>query len=110
MSPIDSLRILKESFVHLINVEANLVQEHSGQNQKDLIRGLEADKTENAISSVTAAASIITSICSNFDSQHDIIKHSNRHIKHISEEDINILKISLTMLIQYNTSLEVQKF
>ncbi|CAG2210827.1 unnamed protein product [Mytilus edulis] len=54
--------------------KADLVQEHSARNQKDLIRGIGADKTENAISSVTAAAPIITSICRNFDSQHDIIK------------------------------------
>ncbi|VDI22228.1 Hypothetical predicted protein [Mytilus galloprovincialis] len=103
MSPIDSLRILEGSFVNLRggvgnNVEADLVQEHSVRNQKDLIRGLGANKTENAISSVTAAAPIITSICRNFDSQHDITKKGNRHTKHISEEDVNILKKSLRKL------------
>lgn len=68
MSPIDRLKILEGSLVNVRggtwnNVDADLVQKHSARNQKDLIMGLGANKTENVISSIIAAAPIITSIC-----------------------------------------------
>ncbi|CAG2192672.1 unnamed protein product [Mytilus edulis] len=66
------------------NIEANLVQEHSVRNQKELIRVLGANKTETAISAVTAAAPVISQICRNFDAEHKIPKKASRHSKIIS--------------------------
>ncbi|VDH95939.1 Hypothetical predicted protein [Mytilus galloprovincialis] len=93
LSPLEKLRVLEGSMVNLRggqgnNIEADLVQEHSVRNQKELIRGLGANKTETAISAVTAAAPVISQICRNFDAEHNIAKKASRHSKIISTENL----------------------
>ena len=58
LSPMDRIRVLEGSYVNLrggkgSNVEADLVQEHHIRYQKDLIKGLGANKTELAIKRAT---------------------------------------------------------
>ncbi|CAC5375610.1 unnamed protein product [Mytilus coruscus] len=100
LSPLDKLRVLEGSMVNLRggqgnNIEADLVQEHSVRNQKELIRGLGANKSETAISAVTAAAPVIAKICMNFDAEHNIPKKASRHSKVISTEDKKVVSESL---------------
>lgn len=55
-------------------IEANLVQEHSVRNQKELIRNLCANKSETAIST---AAPVISQMCMNFDTENNIFKKAS---------------------------------
>ncbi|XP_076080521.1 uncharacterized protein LOC143051506 [Mytilus galloprovincialis] len=109
LSPLEKLRVLEGSMVNLRggqgnNIEADLVQEHSVRNQKELIRGLGANKTETAISAVTAAAPVISQICRNFDAEHNIAKKASRHSKIISTEDIKVVRESLRKMRPFSNT------
>lgn len=69
------------------NVEADLVQEHSVRNRKDLIRHLGANKTEKAMVRSTGAADTIAHLTSRVDEALGIRTAGSRHTYHISEED-----------------------
>lgn len=100
LAPKTQLRILDGSFVNMRggqghNVEADLVQEFSVRNRKELVRHLGANKTEKAIKRVTNAADAIAAMSSSFDKVVKVSSPSGRHCKHTSEEDKQ--KISTTL-------------
>ena len=97
LSPLNKIRILEGSFINTKggignNIEADLVQEHSVRDQKVLIKGLGANKSDHAISVVTAAAPAITNICQNFDKTLNISQGSVRHTKKSSEMDRQVIR------------------
>ncbi|KAJ8300788.1 hypothetical protein KUTeg_022307 [Tegillarca granosa] len=97
LSPLNKIRVLEGSFINLKvgignNIEADLVQEHSVREQKVLIKGLGANKPENAISVVTAAASAVTRICNHFDDTFSGSKVSTRHTSKASQKDHEIVQ------------------
>ncbi|KAJ8300062.1 hypothetical protein KUTeg_021581 [Tegillarca granosa] len=97
LSPLNKIRVLEGSFINLKggignNIEADLVQEHSVREQKVLIKGLGANKPENAISVVTAAASAVTRICNHFDDTFSVSKVSTRHTSKASQKDHEIVQ------------------
>ncbi|KAJ8299422.1 hypothetical protein KUTeg_023482 [Tegillarca granosa] len=97
LSPLNKIRVLEGSFINLKggignNIEADLVQEHSVREQKVLIKGLGANKSENAISVVTAAASAVTRICNQFDETFSVSKVSTRHTSKTSQKDHEIVQ------------------
>ncbi|KAK6175941.1 hypothetical protein SNE40_014314 [Patella caerulea] len=103
LSPLQKLRVLEGSFVNVRggvaqNVESDLVQEHSVCNQKSLIKSLGANKTEKAISRITRAADMISSICDKFDKTVNLKPKGSRHSKCISETDTQIISKSLRKL------------
>lgn len=92
LSPSQQMRVLEGSFINMSggrgnNVEADLVQEHSVRNQKDLIRKLGSNKTELAISRVTNGADTIAAITKKMDFSINNRVPGARHTNHISETD-----------------------
>ncbi|CAC5399951.1 unnamed protein product [Mytilus coruscus] len=72
------------------NKEADLVQEHAIRNQKDLIRGLGANKTENGSRRASSSADIIHRIGDNIDHLLNIPKLTTSHAKKTSSKDLEI--------------------
>ena len=94
LSPRESLRMREGSFINATggksnNLEADLRQEHSVRNRKDLIRHLGANKTEHAMSCVTEAADTIDGIVRSISRQMNIPQKSGRHTKLSTSEDMN---------------------
>lgn len=95
------LRILESTFINSSkggkgnNVEADLVQEHSVRNRKDLIRNLGANKSEKAMKRVTNAAAGVATITHQVDKILQIQTTSARHTKYISEGDCTKIKQAL---------------
>jgi hypothetical protein len=94
LSPQARVRVREGSFVNVRggkgnNVEADLVQEHSVRNRKDLIRHLGANKTEKAICRAAGAGDAVASIVKQLDSSLEIRTKSSRHTKHTSEVDLD---------------------
>jgi hypothetical protein len=86
------LRVLEGAFVNTSggighNVEADLVQEHSVRNRKDVIRMLGANKTDIAMLRVTNAADAVASVVDKFDNGNDITKPSNWHGRRADNSD-----------------------
>lgn len=97
LSPAMRLRILEGSFVNHRggvgnNIEADLAQEHSVRNRKDLIRQLGVNKSERAMSRITNAADAITSLVTNLDKALGIRPTSCHHTKNTSAADANKLR------------------
>ena len=93
LSPRDSLRVREGSFVNCKggkgnNMEADLKQEHSVRNRKDLIRHLGANKTEHAMKTVTEAADTIDGIVRSINKQLGVKDRSGRHPKKSTAEDM----------------------
>jgi hypothetical protein len=65
---------------------------------KDLIRGLGANKTENAIVTISKAAPVISNITSNFDETLNIMDNGTRHMKRNEKDDLLTLVNALTRL------------
>jgi len=87
------LRILDGCFVNAKggrgnNVESDLRMEHSIRNRKDLIRGLGANKSGQAIENVCGAADCIASIVHKFDVGVGLKEVSGRHTKVIKDDDM----------------------
>jgi hypothetical protein len=57
----------------------------------DLIRGLGANKTGNAIISISKVAPVISDISQNFDNMLGMTKYKTNHKKRSSAEEIGIL-------------------
>ncbi|CAG2254946.1 unnamed protein product [Mytilus edulis] len=72
------------------NKEADLVQEHAITNQKDFIRGLGANKTENGSRRASSSADIIHLIGDNVDHLLSIPKFTSSHAKKTSSKDLEI--------------------
>ncbi|XP_056009759.1 uncharacterized protein LOC125652729 [Ostrea edulis] len=92
LSPLQRIRVLEGSFTNCRgeigkNVESDLVQEHSVCHQKQLIKSLGANKTEQSISRVTRSADAINEICTNFDNSILLKPKSGRHAKVVTEAD-----------------------
>lgn len=101
LSPLERLRVLEGSFVNVRggrgnNVEADLVQEHSIRNQKDLIRQLGANKSVRAIQRTTGSAGTICHIVEEYDGCMDIPVTRSRHTKRISTEDEKVIDGAFT--------------
>ena len=97
LSPRMRLRVLDTTFVNVKggvgnNVEADLVQEHSVRNRKDLIRNLGANKTAQAILRVTNAADAVATICHQVDNTLNLRTTGARHTKRTSLEDCTKIK------------------
>jgi hypothetical protein len=91
------IRVLEGSFVNINgglgnNIEADLLQEHSVRNRKDLIRMLGSNKSEKAISRVTEAADSVCLTAEMFDQSLNIVPESNRHGRISCEADDNIIQ------------------
>ena len=100
LSPRMSLRVLEGAFVNARggqgeNTEADLVMEHSICNRKELIRGLGANKTDQAVLRVTQSADAIEQLVQTFDQVLQIPKTSSRHSK--ANTDIDREKIHLAL-------------
>ena len=96
-SPQMQTRILEGAFVNKKggkgnNVEADLVQEHSVRNRKDLVRGLGANKNTKAIARVTSAADHVSAISRAFNGTFSLKTSGGRHTKRVSEKDIQSVK------------------
>ena len=96
-SPQVQSRILEGAFVNKHggrgkNVEADLVQEHSVRNGKDLIRGLGANKTDKAIERVTLAADHVEAVCRSFNDTLSMRRSSGRHSKKVSQDDLTTIQ------------------
>ncbi len=103
LSPQMRLRVLEGSFVNVKggkgrNVEADLVQEHSVRNRKDLIRSLGANKSEKAIKCVTNAADAVSYMAHSLDNVLDIKRSGSRHAKFVSDQDIMRVQADLRTL------------
>ena len=92
LSPQQRLRTLEGSFVNSFggkgnNVEADLRQEHSVCNSKELIHQLGANKTESAITRVTGAADTVSKLVDYIN--HCMEKPSGfaQHKKPVSDEE-----------------------
>ena len=101
------LRVLEGAFVNIKggkgnNVEADLVQEHSVRNRKDLIRNLGANKSEKAMKRVTNAADAVSKMCHQVDKTLNVSTTSARHTKYTSEADSNKLKRVLRNVRPFN--------
>ena len=98
-----ALKVRCSSFVNLKgqkgkNKAADLQKENQILVMKELIRGLGANKTENASVNVTKAAPIIQNISENIDRNLGIKNKETRHKKRSSEDDINVLLSKLVKL------------
>ncbi|XP_076081561.1 uncharacterized protein LOC143052416 [Mytilus galloprovincialis] len=94
-SPHMKMRQLEGAFINTKggsgkNKEADLVQEHAIRNQKDLIRGLGANKTENGSRRASSSADIIHRIGDNVDHLLGIPKFTSSHAKKTSSKDLEI--------------------
>ncbi|KAL4236166.1 hypothetical protein ACF0H5_004552 [Mactra antiquata] len=103
LSPMQKMRVLEGVFVNLRgglgqNIECDLVQENSVRNQKDLIRALGANKTNEAISRCTKAADTVSDICSKIDKSKGVKKPSSRHHTPKSVKDELVIHLSLRAL------------
>jgi hypothetical protein len=92
LSPQMSLRVLEGAFVNVRggagnNVEADLCQEHSVRNRKDLVRALGANKTNAAIIRVTNASDTIVRISRQFDATLGIHPPSSTHTRQSTAVD-----------------------
>ena len=109
LSPSVRMRILEGCFLNIKggkgrNVEADLVQEHSVRNRKDLIRQLGANKTDQAIARVTNAADSIAAMGNSFDAALRVVKSGGRHTKRVSEADHNKISEELRLLRPFHTT------
>ncbi|CAC5393039.1 unnamed protein product [Mytilus coruscus] len=89
------MRVLEGAFVNTKggngkNKEAILVQEHAIRNQKDIIRGLSANKTETATRRASGSANIIYKIGDNEDKLLNIPKPTTSHTKKTSSKDLDL--------------------
>ncbi|XP_053388342.1 uncharacterized protein LOC128551493 [Mercenaria mercenaria] len=76
------------------NKAADLQKENQVKEVKTLIRGLGANKTEQSVIKISAAAPVIKDIVQNFDSQIDFKEKSTSHKKRSEEEDLQcIIKV-----------------
>ncbi|KAK3083045.1 hypothetical protein FSP39_012508 [Pinctada imbricata] len=96
-STLTRTRILEGFFVNRKggvgkNVEADLVQEHFVRNQKELIRGLGANKTDKAILRVTGAANAISHILEDLDTNLKIPTRRGHHSPDSNEKDISAIR------------------
>lgn len=92
LSPSTRLRVLEGCFVNPKggkgnNREADLAQEHSVRNRKDLTRQLGANKTDKAIKRVTNAADSIAAMGHSLDQALHVARSGGRHTKRTSEAD-----------------------
>lgn len=106
-SPLNKLRILEGSFVNVKggtcnNIEADLVQEHHVRHQKDLIKQLGANKSNEAISRTTNASNILASIIDNFDKSNGIKRKTPSYTKSVCTEDEHIIRTKLRELKPFN--------
>ncbi|CAC5385324.1 unnamed protein product [Mytilus coruscus] len=65
-------------------------QEHAIRNKKDIIRGLGANKTENATRRASGSANIIYKIRENIDKLMNIPKSTTSHTKKTSSKDVEL--------------------
>ena len=91
-----SMKVRAGSFVNLkgkrgCNKATDLQKENEVLVLKDLIRGLGANKTENAIVTVSKAAPVIQGIVDNFDRMVCVKKKKTRHQKKSFECDVKAL-------------------
>ncbi|KAK3108378.1 hypothetical protein FSP39_006644, partial [Pinctada imbricata] len=96
-SPLNKMRILEGSFINRRggvgrNVEADLIQEHSVRHQKELIRGLGANKSEAAIKRITNASNLLSSIISNFDESLKVPQKGPHHTPSFNQDDVKIIR------------------
>ncbi|KAK3100123.1 hypothetical protein FSP39_015088 [Pinctada imbricata] len=99
-SPLNKMRILEGSFVNRrggsgMNVEADLVQEHAVRHQKELIRGLGANKTESAIKRATGASNLLSLVVGNFDRSLSVPQKSPNHTTSVNKEDVQIIRSAI---------------
>ena len=92
LSPQQRLRTLEGSFVNSFggkgnNVEADLRQEHSVCNSKELIRQLGANKTESAITRVTGAADTVSKLVDYINYSMEKPSGFAQHKKPVSDEE-----------------------
>ncbi|VDI79977.1 Hypothetical predicted protein, partial [Mytilus galloprovincialis] len=95
LSPHTRTRVLEGAFVNTKggngqNKEADLVQEHAIRNQKDIIRGLGANKTETATRRASGSANIIYKIGDNVDKLLNIPKQTTSHTKKTTSKDLDL--------------------
>ena len=96
-SPQMRSRILEGAFINIKggngnNIEADLVQEHSVCNRKELVRALGANKTEEAIHRVTMAADHVDAVTHALQKAIFIKRKSDSHTGTISKKDIQSIK------------------
>lgn len=92
LSPAMRRRVLEGSFVNVRggvgnNVEADLAQEHSVRNRKDMIRQLGSNKTNKAMLRLTNAADAVATLVTNLDRALGIRPAGGRHTKRDSQAD-----------------------
>ncbi|CAC5424369.1 unnamed protein product [Mytilus coruscus] len=96
LSPDMSLRTLEDVFITTKggpgkNKEADLVQENCIRNKKDLIRSLEANKTEKAVMRACGAVDTCVRVGRTVDGCLGLPKLSVNHTKKSSVKDLEIL-------------------
>ena len=101
LSPKQQLRTLEGSFVNTFggkgnNVEADLRQEHSVRNCKELIRHLGANKTEAAITRITSASDTVAKLVDCIDVNMGKPPSHSHHKKRTSSEEVDKVSKILT--------------
>ena len=107
LSPLQKLRVLEGAFVNHYggkgkNVEADLAQEHSVRNAKELIRRLGANKTEEAILRATRAADFVNDLTKQIEKSLSIKPKSTSHTRKSTDEDVKIIQKILREVRPFN--------
>lgn len=91
-----AMRVRAASFVNTLgkqgdNKAADMQKENQVLVLKDLIRGLGANKTENAVITISKAASVIQSVVDNVDNMLCIKQKTTTHKKRSFKDDVQVL-------------------
>ena len=102
-SPLQKTRILEGSFINRRggignNVEADLVQEHSVKHQKELIRGLGANKSQNAITRATSASNLLSGVISSFDASLNVPHKGGHRTSAANNEDVQLVREAMATI------------